>query len=220
MAKKDEKMTKRIFKLLGLTFLTFVMITSKVSANVYSQEEIEKNMEQVELVSKIEGFILRHNNDVYPEYYGGMYISDDSLKVIIQIVEKNIPNQNTIEYTNYEEIFNISDNINIEYVSNSYNELEKVNDELKEHYLNTKNNDELNAFYVDTIKNKVVVDLKEINWKIKNDFKRNVSPSSAILLTESKCPLINYKNNIENKKINKSLNILKIGFNLNPIFFH
>ena len=213
-------MTKRIFKLLGLTFLTFVMITSKVSANVYSQEEIEKNMEQVELVSKIEGFILRHNNDVYPEYYGGMYISDDSLKVIIQIVEKNIPNQNTIEYTNYEEIFNISDNINIEYVSNSYNELEKVNDELKEHYLNTKNNDELNTFYVDTIKNKVVVDLKEINWKIKNDFKRNVSPSSAILLTESKCPLINYKNNIENKKINKSLNILKIGFNLNPIFFH
>ncbi len=213
-------MTKRIFKLLGLTFLTFVMITSKVSANGYSQEEIEKNMEQVELVSKIEGFILRHNNDVYPEYYGGMYISDDSLKVIIQIVEKNIPNQNTIEYTNYEEIFNISDNINIEYVSNSYNELEKVNDELKEHYLNTKNNDELNAFYVDTIKNKVVVDLKEINWKIKNDFKRNVSPSSAILLTESKCPLINYKNNIENKKINKSLNILKIGFNLNPIFFH
>ena len=213
-------MTKRIFKLLGLTFLTFVMITSKVSANVYSQEEIEKNMEQVELVSKIEGFILRHNNDVYPEYYGGMYISDDSLKVIIQIVEKNIPNQNTIEYTNYEEIFNISDSINIEYVSNSYNELEKVNDELKEHYLNTKNNDELNAFYVDTIKNKVVVDLKEINWKIKNDFKRNVSPSSAILLTESKCPLINYKNNIENKKINKSLNILKIGFNLNPIFFH
>ena len=213
-------MTKRIFKLLGLTFLTFVMITSKVSANGYSQEEIEKNMEQVELVSKIEGFILRHNNDVYPEYYGGMYISDDSLKVIIQIVEKNIPNQNTIEYTNYEEIFNISDNINIEYVSNSYNELEKVNDELKEHYLNTKNNDELNAFYVDTIKNKVVVDLKEINWKIKNDFKRNVSPSSAILLTESKCTLINYKNNIENKKINKSLNILKIGFNLNPIFFH
>ena len=213
-------MTKRIFKLLGLTFLTFVMITSKVSANVYSQEEIEKNMEQVELVSKIEGFILRHNNDVYPEYYGGMYISDDSLKVIIQIVEKNIPNQNTIEYTNYEEIFNISDSINIEYVSNSYNELEKVNDELKEHYLNTKNNDELNAFYVDTIKNKVVVDLKEINWKIKNDFKRNVSPSSAILLTESKCPLINYKNNIENKKINKSLNILKVGFNLNPIFFH
>lgn len=213
-------MTKRIFKLLGLTFLTFVMITSKVSANGYSQEEIEKNMEQVELVSKIEGFILRHNNDVYPEYYGGMYISDDSLKVIIQIVEKNIPNQNTIEYTNYEEIFNISDSINIEYVSNSYNELEKVNDELKEHYLNTKNNDELNAFYVDTIKNKVVVDLKEINWKIKNDFKRNVSPSSAILLTESKCPLINYKNNIENKKINKSLNILKIGFNLNPIFFH
>ena len=196
------------------------MITSKVSANGYSQEEIEKNMEQVELVSKIEGFILRHNNDVYPEYYGGMYISDDSLKVIIQIVEKNIPNQNTIEYTNYEEIFNISDSINIEYVSNSYNELEKVNDELKEHYLNTKNNDELNAFYVDTIKNKVVVDLKEINWKIKNDFKRNVSPSSAILLTESKCPLINYKNNIENKKINKSLNILKIGFNLNPIFFH
>ena len=196
------------------------MITSKVSANGYSQEEIEKNMEQVELVSKIEGFILRHNNDVYPEYYGGMYISDDSLKVIIQIVEKNIPNQNTIEYTNYEEIFNISDNINIEYVYNSYNELEKVNDELKEHYLNTKNNDELNAFYVDTIKNKVVVDLKEINWKIKNDFKRNVSPSSAILLTESKCPLINYKNNIENKKINKSLNILKIGFNLNPIFFH
>lgn len=196
-------MTKRIFKLLGLTFLTFVMITSKVSANVYSQEEIEKNMEQVEHVSKIEGFILRHNNDVYPEYYGGMYISDDSLKVIIQIVEKNIPNQNTIEYTNYEEIFNISDNINIEYVSNSYNELEKVNDELKEHYLNTKNNDELNAFYVDTIKNKVVVDLKEINWKIKNDFKRNVSPSSAILLTESKCPLINYKNNIENKKLTK-----------------
>lgn len=213
-------MTKRIFKLLGLTFLTFVMITSKVSANVYSQEEIEKNMEQVELVSKIEGFILRHNNDVYPEYYGGIYISDDSLKVIIQIVEKNIPNQNTIEYTNYEEIFNISDSINIEYVSNSYNELEKVNDELKEHYLNTKNNDELNAFYVDTIKNKVVVDLKGINWKIKNDFKRNVSPSSAILLTESKCPLINYKNNIENKKINKSLNILKVGFNLNPIFFH
>lgn len=213
-------MTKRIFKLLGLTFLTFVMITSKVSANVYSQEEIEKNMEQVELVSKIEGFILRHNNDVYPEYYGGMYISDDSLKVIIQIVEKNIPNQNTIEYTNYEEIFNISDSINIEYVSNSYNELEKVNDELKEHYLNTKNNDELNAFYVDTIKNKVVVDLKRINWKIKNDFKRNVSPSSAILLTESKCPLINYKNDIENKKINKSLNILKVGFNLNPIFFH
>ena len=196
-------MTKRIFKLLGLTFLTFVMITSKVSANGYSQEEIEKNMEQVEHVSKIEGFILRHNNDVYPEYYGGMYISDDSLKVIIQIVEKNIPNQNTIEYTNYEEIFNISDNINIEYVSNSYNELEKVNDELKEHYLNTKNNDELNAFYVDTIKNKVVVDLKEINWKIKNDFKRNVSPSSAILLTESKCPLINYKNNIENKKLTK-----------------
>ena len=48
LAKKDEKMTKRIFKLLGLTFLTFVMITSKVSANVYSQEEIEKNMEQVE----------------------------------------------------------------------------------------------------------------------------------------------------------------------------
>lgn len=84
LAKKDEKMTKRIFKLLGLTFLTFVMITSKVSANVYSQEEIEKNMEQVEHVSKIEGFILRHNNDVYPEYYGGMYISDDSLKVIFK----------------------------------------------------------------------------------------------------------------------------------------
>lgn len=178
-------MKKNFLKILGLTFLTFVIITNKVSANVYTQEEIENNTKQLELANNIESFILNQNNGIYPEYYGEMYISDDSLNVVIQIVKKNIPKRNTKEYIEYTKIFNIANNIKIEYVSNTYNELNKTNNNLKDYYINIKNNKELNAFYVDTIKNVVVVDLKNINWKIKNDFKRNILSSSAIMLTTS-----------------------------------
>lgn len=186
-------MKKNFLKILGLTFLTFVIITNKVSANVYTQEEIENNTKQLELANNIESLILNQNNGIYPEYYGGMYISDDSLNVVIQIVKKNIPNQNTDEYDNYKKLFELSKNIEVEYVLNSFNELEEINEKLKGYYLNIKNNNELNAFYVDTIKNNVVVDLKNINWRMRNDFKRNVSSSNAIILTTSNNSPITYK---------------------------
>lgn len=70
---------------------------------------------------------MYNNSNQYPLYFGGMYVSDDSKNVILQIVKDNIPDENSDEYSIYKKIINLVSSIKIQYVENLYNELNDIN---------------------------------------------------------------------------------------------
>lgn len=119
---------------------------------------LKLNNEQANVISKIEEEMQKES---YPSYYGGAYISDDSSHVILQIVKENIPKTvDSKTSSSYSKIRNINNNIEIQYVKNSYKELEEINNKLVEYY-SSENADisNLGSHYVDVFNNVVVVEL-------------------------------------------------------------
>lgn len=104
-------------KILIIIFIVLLNI-SIINAEEYVQETIDMNLEQAEKAAEIED-TLKENG--YPEYYGGIYISDDSTHVVMLIVEENLPKDiNSKEYELLENIIRKHENIEIKYVKNSY----------------------------------------------------------------------------------------------------
>ncbi len=127
---------------------------------------LEDNWNKVMIATKLDSFIKNYYNNSYPSYYGGMYISDDSQNLILQIVEKNIPKEKTEEYKKYVEIKKMNHSIKIEFVENSYNELDEINNKIIK-YFTSKNVDEIEknnlvSSSIDIMNNTVEVTLKDI----------------------------------------------------------
>lgn len=147
-----------------------INIDAKENVNFipYDEDYLDRNLERVELATKIEKSIMTYYDiekvfeDTYPSYFGGMYISDDAKNLIIQVVEKNIPKYGTEEYKFYQVLTNMDDSIKIEFVENSFNELNEINNIVSNNIdskESLKNN--LNGVYVDVMNNTTVIELKE-----------------------------------------------------------
>lgn len=156
-------MKNNFFKTFGIVFLAFAIFAFSVNALSISSslptydDIFELNMRQTQLAGRIEELL---KEDSYPNYFGGIYISDDSKNVVLQIVEKNLPEKNSDEYCKYNKIVNMEENIKIEYVDNSYNELQALYKIISEEIMPAEEKDlNISSTSVDIIKNKVEVAL-------------------------------------------------------------
>ena len=191
-------------KVIGLFLCVFVVVIfgiTSVSALSASKNDyinyLKRNEAMVELSNKVEQEMLKFNGE-YPSYYGGMYISDNATNLVLQIVEKNIPDSKSDNFSSYEKIINLDDAIKIEYVNNSYMELEQVYDAINKYYEDVDYEvakaefNEYTAHYVDIKSNSVVVSAydnsvqtRSANTEIMKDdlaekFKEEVIDSSVI----------------------------------------
>ena len=93
--------------LLFLVISIFALLTFSNNANAleikskYSDEEIKLNQERATLAGKIEAYFKGLN---YPNYFGGIYISDDSRYVVVQIVDNNVLGINENEKSELEKL--------------------------------------------------------------------------------------------------------------------
>lgn len=165
---------KKLILFVGLVplFLAsfFIRIDAKENAqiSVYSDNFLEKNYDRVELATKVEKMIMDYYNiedifeDLYPSYFGGMYISDDAENLIIQVVEKHIPNKETEEYDFYNTLIKMDDSIKIEFVENSFNELNEINNNISNIINKSRNyKSQLNGLYIDVMNNSITVEVEE-----------------------------------------------------------
>ena len=135
------------------------------------KEYLEDNWHKVEIAAKVEDLIEKYYKNIFPEYYGGMYISDDAKNLIIQIVKENIPKSDSKEYKIYNELINIDSSIKIEYVKLSQNELSKIIDVIGKSETINKNKNYISS-YIDVMSNSIVVEVKNNNdMKTKQTFK-------------------------------------------------
>lgn len=132
--------------------------TNPVSAE--SEFSHETNARQAKVLSRAEGIVA---SDSYPSYFGGIFISEDSTHVVIQIVESHIPQSVDSEgYSSFLELNALDGNIVFEYVKYSYQELNEINDRITAYYQSadaTQGN--FRANFVDVFNNVVVIELLE-----------------------------------------------------------
>lgn len=155
-------MKKKIF--LIVTLFVVGLLANIISVNAESKLD-KKTLDMNNKMSKITAEIDKQMKDKnYPSFFGGTYISDDSSYVILQIVKNNIPTKYDDEYEFYNNITNLDENIVIEYVKNSYKDLDEINHKLVEYY-SSKNSDisNLGSHYFDIFTNKVVVELFNVS---------------------------------------------------------
>lgn len=163
-------------KFLLLIAFAFISFVGSISVNAISklpddlsltdEDYLERNWARAELATKVQKTMNDYYNikevfnDVYPSYFGGMYISDDATNLVIQIVKKNIPNEDSEEYKIYNELINMDASIKIEYVNNSFNELNEVNNYMSENMFASDSNTQLiTSSYIDIMNNAVDVEL-------------------------------------------------------------
>lgn len=169
-------------------------------SSLNNEDYLERNWARVALATEVQTTINDYYNikdvynDTYPTYFGGMYISDDASKLIIQIVEKNIPSVDSEEFDTYNKIISMDNAIKIEYVNNSFNELNEINNSVSEYITTDKIHDNIIGGYVDIMNNKVVVEMKDASIKKQENFKSKLSISrkkmnmSAIEYVEAEQP--------------------------------
>lgn len=152
-------MKKNITYLFAIVTSLFIIALSPVSAGTketLTSEEIEKNIEKTQLAQQVESSIKQS----YSSSFAGLYISDDSENLIVQLKKEesfDLTSQASLIANNLEELDN---SIIIEYVENSYEELNEVNNKIIEYF--TSDNVEytnLSANYVDVKENVVIVEL-------------------------------------------------------------
>lgn len=178
-------------------FLTVANAMPSLAEMGYNDEEyLERNWARVELATKIENEIIDRYEiknafeDVYPDYFGGIYISDDARNLVIQIVEKNIPQKGTDEYKFYNEITTMDESIKIEYVSYSFNELNEVNSQIS---TLVEDNENLTGAYIDIINNTTVVELDDNSMINQEILKRNIKERNLSRIKMDKTNIITYK---------------------------
>ena len=146
---------------------------------------IEKNMYELKITQKIYEFLMDNYDNSYPNYYGGMYITEDSNNVILQIIKNNIPSDNKNEYKKYKELISFDDSIIIEYVDNDFNSLDEVNNNIIKYFSSDKvEYKNLIGNYVDVYTNKVIVEIDKNTKETQNQFKELVIDSDLITFVE------------------------------------
>lgn len=141
------------------------------------KEVITKNAQAVNMArqfnSKVKNKVT--NEIQYPSDFGGMYINDNQ-ELVIQMVN-NSKEKSVIKPL----ASSISNDIIYEYVDNSYEDLENVNDRIIKYFSNENIvNDILSANYIDVINNTVIVELKNNTIEEQEWFKKNVVNSNLI----------------------------------------
>ena len=181
---KTEKKKRNII-IIVFTFLITLLIIFGLIIYKYKSREVEdfyeRNYQLTFVARDVEAFFKYRFGDVYPEFYGGMYISDDSYNLIVQVVEEKIPVEGTMEYYYYNELSTVDDRIKIEYVKYSYNELLNINNEITDYFSNNKVFEDLNSWYIDVYNNRVVVNFVEATDSIKKEFKDKVIDSEIVV---------------------------------------
>lgn len=154
---------------------------------VYADENFDKylqnNWNKVELATKVKNKLFDYYNirdefkDEYPLYYGGMYINEDASKLVIQIVKNKIPVENSEEYKFYNELITLDENIKIEYVENSFNELNYYNNTLSD-FMDSHNN--IVSSYISQENNKTVVEVTNTNESVLNNYLKELNNQQKI----------------------------------------
>lgn len=181
--KKEKK--KRNIIIIVFTLLITLLIIFGLIIYEYKSREVEdfyeRNYQLTFVARDVEAFFKYRFGDVYPEFYGGMYISDDSYNLIVQIVEEKIPEKGTMEYYYYNELSTVDERIKTEYVKYSYNELLNINNTITDYFSNNKVFEDLNSWYIDVYNNRVVVNFVEVTDSIKKEFKDKVIDSEIVV---------------------------------------
>lgn len=144
---------------------------------------ISKNKESVEKARRIEStFSKKVNGTVeYPNYVGGLYI-DEKDNLVIQFVEKEASNLKS-DYVNQ---LSVDDSVNVEYVKYSYEDLKKVHDKILNYFIKENKEEYITGLYIDVIKNRVVVELKENNEEGIKKFKDLVIDSPMVIYDDER----------------------------------
>lgn len=171
-------------------------------------EYYERNYQMTFVARNVEAFLKYRFNGEFPNFYGGMYISDDAYNLIVQIVDKNIPEKGTMEYYYYNELYTVDDSIKVEYVKYSYNELENINDEITRYLENNNSIEDLNSYYIDIYKNRVVVNFVEATEQLKKEFNEKII-NSEVIVFESMIDYINKDDICKNYPIDIGSDILE-----------
>ena len=181
--KKEKK--KRNIIIIVFTLLITLLIIFGLIIYKYKSREVEdfyeRNYQLTFVARDVEAFFKYRFGDVYPDFYGGMYISDDSYNLIVQIVEEKIPEKGTMEYYYYNELSTVDERIKTEYVKYSYNELLNINNTITDYFSNNKVFEDLNSWYIDVYNNRVVVNFVEVTDSIKKEFKDKVIDSEIVV---------------------------------------
>ena len=184
------------YKILIITLIVVLIITISYQTQAITnndtaitQTTLEKNNYELKVSEKVEQYLQKDLNGEYPSYFGGMYISDDSSKLIVQVSLESNNNQkkkisSSQQKSMLESLSKIDDTIQIEYVDNSYNELNEVNTKIINYFSNNNTYTNLVGNYVDVYQNLVIVELKENSDIMQEMFKREVIDSDLIKFVE------------------------------------
>ncbi len=198
-------MKNKIIIFLGLIAIVLTGFITSVNALSFApsdssfndEDYLERNWARVELATKVQTTINDYYNikdvynDIYPSYFGGMYISDDATSLIIQIVEKNIPTEDSEEFSIYNKIINMDKTIKIEYVNNSFNELNEINNYISDNlFVSDSGKQVITSSYLDIMNNAVDVELIDNNLpqqiKIKSSLLKSKGTMNSDIIKFSK----------------------------------
>lgn len=170
-------MKKKILLFLVILLVAFFR-TTLIGASSLSEKNYKnyliRNEKLIRISNKVEQEMLKSDGK-YPSYYGGMYISDNATNLVLQIVKDNIPNESSELFSIYEKIIKMDDAIKIEYVKNSYIELQKVYEQINDYYkkvdykISKSKFNEYASHYVDIKSNSVVVSLYDSKTTTQNE---------------------------------------------------
>ena len=168
-------MKKIIFFLVLAIFMVTSVSAKEFARDIKDDAYYENNYNLVMIADKLQNFLKEQYNikeifnDKYPEYYGGIYISDDAKNIILQIVEKNIPKIDDKDYETYQRIVNFDNLIKVQYVNNTFNELNYSNNTVSKYITSKERNKNIVGCYIDVINNKTVVELLNDDIEIKSE---------------------------------------------------
>ena len=199
--KKILKITMIVFLLCILLLPEFFVKASTIEVGLKEflgdnyKEKIQKNTASAQNIEKMQS-IIRNNNlktqkniTEYPDYIGGFYIDKNDNIVVIQVLKDAEPTKvksQAASYDLFQNILSVDKTARIEYVENSYNEINDVIDVLEEYYSENYENGYIDAYYDDIVNNRVVVELKDYSMESINSFKKNVIDSPIIHFSESR----------------------------------
>jgi len=145
-------------------------------------EVLASNLSATYLADELNSALTDNDTEEYPEYFGGMYIADDFTTLTIQIVSDYVPtNESSYDYKIYSDILSTNENIKIQYVKNSYNDLNNLQDYISNFFSNGNSiYDNIVESYIDTINNELVVVLKNNSEEQQQIFKNLVIDSELI----------------------------------------
>lgn len=147
------------------------------------KEKIKKNGIASDNAEKIRKLYQNYGEEdvSFPNYIGGIYINQND-DLVIQIVKKNLPKSNSIEFKKYNEMLGIDENAVIDFVNFSDEEINSVYAEALEKIQkdNLFKKIGISKMYIDTINNNIVVELLNYCDDTISEFKNKVFDSEII----------------------------------------